>query len=319
MAHPSFLGAFRVVAWIVGLSLILSPTAFGQHGGHHGGGHGGGHGRVGSHGRSHSHVRGSSHISSRRGSHFGSTGRSRGHTRRSGHVRSTRSRLGHARRGSTHGFGSHTGHSGRVGIAHTRGASFRHGTSGHGLGTQRSFGHGRFSGHGGVGHGAVGHAAGDRHGGGFAHSLGHGVGHALAHGSRNRHGFDSHGLHHGYGHYSALGLYDSYYPWYGGYGFSSYSTYVPVYVQQDIPVIWGSDTQSQSDIIPQQAEEDWASPQGDSNLVPSFPDGVSVPRPLVESEEPPEVLPPEQVPDLPGAPADGDDPSGTSEIHTDSS
>ena len=52
MAHPSFFGAFRVVAWIVGLSLIMPSNASAQHSGGHGGrGHSSG--RIGgSHGRS---------------------------------------------------------------------------------------------------------------------------------------------------------------------------------------------------------------------------------------------------------------------------
>lgn len=147
------------------------------------------------------------------------------------------------------------------------------------------FGHG---GHHGFGHG-FGHGLGH----GFGHSVGHGLGHGLGHGHHGHHRAHHFG-HYGFGLYFGYGYYDPYYyPYYGWYGRPGYSlyyygpygypsyTYTSVYIHED-------KNAGYADRDPRPRSRPSSGPGGDRA---SFPEGVAVPRPLVEPEKAPEVLP----------------------------
>ena len=280
------LRAASILALISVLSL-LSGSALAQHGGH-GGGHGGHAGGHGGHGRGHGHVSVGHSVSHRSGSHVGHS-------------------VGHLH--SSHRGSRGTIHAGYRTVVRTGGLT--HGARGHGghIVTRR-LPHAATSGsvH------ALGHDAGHLPGFGHSwpHTLHHDRDHFAHHDRHNRHGL--------------VLLYASYYPSvyypsyrtgysYGWPGYSYPATYVPdpTYVPGDPGIVivkpGGGDPASRD-----QPSID-AAPQAPPDSARHIPDGAAVPRPLVPSQEAPEVLPPEDdsLPtsspaDLPAVPDPGRSP-----------
>ena len=154
----------------------------------------------------------------------------------------------------------------------------------------------------------VGHGIGLAIGHGVGHGLGHGIGHGLGHGSgpHDGHYYGHYGLYAGHGYYSPYYYPSYYYPYYGsyaGYGYPSYYydsyAYAPVYVESDDASDRYTDEVPDAQAVPEPGGEgpDVAGQSGDDE--PSVPDGVVVPRPLVEPQVAPEVLPPEDEQELP--------------------
>ncbi len=153
-----------------------------------------------------------------------------------------------------------------------------------------------------------------------SHSIHPTIGHPRGFGSHGVRGSAVHSGRVGFGLYAGFGYYSPYYyPYYGSYGAYAYPsyyydsyTYAPVYIEsEETPDTYedgAADVTSTSQGPANGADE--GIPPDDER---SIPDGVVVPRPLVEQQEAPEVLPPEEEEQSSSDSEDKGDMSGSNE------
>lgn len=269
------------------LALLAAPVGFAQHAGGHG--HGGSH-HSGGHSAAHGHSRGGGGAHLHGGTrHVGS-----GQGHQASHALSRTHHLGG---GTAISSGSRHGHTG------TRNAHHAH------AGTNRLTGSGHLGHHTSPviqSHGTV---HGQQHHG-VHHLPNHFV--SSAHHDHHDHGHGhrvhfSYPWHHDH-HYSAYGsLYGGYYDYSGFpsvYSGSAYASYylAPVYSQplSVAPTYTYPDVDPITNVPLRNGPAD-PSDVPVSQEQPSIPDGVSVPRPIIPQDEPPEVLPPEESEDAPSS------------------
>ena len=151
----------------------------------------------------------------------------------------------------------------------------------------------------------LGHLTGPNHGLGIGYGVGSGHHPGFGHGFGLSYGYAG-AFTHGYGHYGHQSY--SYYPYTVGYGsyypyyYSGSYTYAPLYVEPVyVEPVGGLDAEPADDIRTDSDSDERRRNAGRPTIVPptgdrppSIPDGVAVSRPLVETDEPPEVLPPDE-------------------------
>lgn len=139
--------------------------------------------------------------------------------------------------------------------------------------------------------------------------MGHGYGHGYGYGHHDDYYYDSYygfgfGLSLGYGNYPLYHphyyasyypsyypyYYASYYPYYGSYGASAYAPVVYIESQETLYTDEDDVTNETATLqTPADGVDIGVAPDNDGR---AFPEGMGAPRPLIEPQEAPEVLPP---------------------------